>query len=112
MIILVLACRTLIRMVAHPFTSHDASGHDLQRLGKEYFRHVECVIRLPRFQLLRHRTHGTRAVPCLPGSDVIVGTCWRSPSESNVPLLIEVVGPAVAVMFWHGARMGLDRYGQ
>ena len=38
-------CSALIQIVAHPFASRHTSGHDLQRLRKEYFRHVVCVIR-------------------------------------------------------------------
>jgi PNKP (polynucleotide 5'-kinase/3'-phosphatase) family adenylyltransferase-like protein len=43
--IFVLACRTLIQIIAHPFTSRHTPCHDLQGLGEEYFRHVECVVR-------------------------------------------------------------------
>ena len=30
----------LIQIVAHPFSSRLTTRHDLQRLGREYFRHV------------------------------------------------------------------------
>jgi hypothetical protein len=37
-------CGALIQIIAHPFASRQTSRHDLQRLRKEYFRHVVCVI--------------------------------------------------------------------
>ena len=43
--LLVGACGALIQIVAHPFASRHTPSHDLQRLRKEYLRHVVCVIR-------------------------------------------------------------------
>ena len=43
--LLVFTRGALVQFVAHPFASRHTPGHDLQKLGQEYFRHVECVIR-------------------------------------------------------------------
>ena len=42
---LVGTCGAFMQIVAHPFASRHTPGHDLQRLRKEYFRHVVRIVR-------------------------------------------------------------------